>query len=84
MSDNKTECNYLCRDKDHPSFIFSISQNENPYGKYTGVCTASGDFTRSIQCTKLTKGDIYNNCVIDSIYRKCRKYIQRTYGPNFV
>ena len=84
MSCNKTECNYLCRDKDHPSFIFSISQNVNPYAKYIGVCAASGNFTQSIQCTKLTKEEIYNNCAIESKYSKCKNYIQKTYGSNFV
>ena len=84
MSGNKTECNFLCRDRDHPSFIFSISQNANPYAKYIGVCTASGDFPRSIQCTKLTKEEIHNNCVSESKYRKCKNYIKKTYGPNFV
>jgi hypothetical protein len=83
MSDNKVECRYLNRDKDHPSFIFSVSQNENPYEKYAGVCTASGDFTRSIQCLKLTEEDISNYCGKESKYRKCSKYIRKTYGSIF-
>jgi hypothetical protein len=82
MSNNKA-CRYLNRDTDHPSFIFSMSQNENPYLNYIGVCTASGDFTQSIQCTKLTKENISNNCMIESKYSKCSKYIQKTYGSNF-
>jgi hypothetical protein len=80
MSDNKVECRYLNRDEDHPSFIFLVSHNENPYEKYAGVCTASGTFTRSIQCLKVTEEDISNYCGKESKYRKCNTYIRKTYG----
>ena len=80
MSGNKTECKYLSRDKDHPSFIFSITQNENPYEKYAGVCTASCDFPRSVQCPKVTEEEISKRCKAESGFSDCIRYKRRTYG----
>lgn len=77
-------CGYLNLDKDHPSFIFSRSHNENSNTKFVGVCMASADFTQSIQCTKLKIEDVYNKCMIEPKYRKCTRYIQKIYGSNFI
>ena len=80
MNGNKTECGYLCRDKDHPSFIFSIAQNENQYEKYAGVCTASCEFTRSVHCPKVTEEEISKCCATDLKLTDCTIYKLRTYG----
>jgi len=80
MSGNKMECQYLCRDKDHPSFLFSIAKNEKPYEKYVGVCTASCDFPGSVQCPKVTEEDISKYCKTILKYSSCIRYNQRKYG----
>jgi hypothetical protein len=80
MSGNKTECQYLCRDKDHPSFLDSIAGNENSYEKNVGVCTASGDFPASVQCLKVTEEDISKYCETLLKFEVCTRYNKRTYG----
>jgi hypothetical protein len=80
MSSNKAECEYLSRDKDHPSLMLSIAQNEKPYEKYVGVCTASGDFPQSVQCFKLTKTDISKCCETIPKFNQCIRYKLKIYG----
>jgi|WetSurMetagenome_2_1015567.scaffolds.fasta_scaffold315497_2 hypothetical protein len=81
MSGNKAECKYLCRDKDHPSFLNSIEKNENPYEKYVGVCTASCDFPESVRCSKVTEEEIAKYCGTVLKYSTCTRHNQKIYGP---